>query len=384
MAIVYGAVGGVSIVALFVGGVVPGVMVGIGLMIYSYFTFSQTVRERSSFGDVARGRSERGATVDTVHHHRRHPGRVLHPDGGGMVAVVYTIVVVIPLLVRGHLRKLPEDFMKAAVLYSLPMMAVAGASALAYVIAYLRAPEAITVLVEAIAGTNPTLIMFLIVVALVIAGDFLDAIPTIVIAMPVIAGLVELGGIDPVHMGVVAIVTLAFGLITPPYGLALLLAATFAEVPFSQALVKALPIYVVFFVVISLLVLFPDLVLWLPGCLTLSSPAESRLVLVERLAGGVAKLTLNNPPLNLVTLGMTRQLIEALQELERDEAVRAVVVTGAGDRAFCAGSDVKEFAAVRDRVVEKKLARRTKPSGGSNPYPSPPSRPSRAWPTEGV
>ena len=83
MAIVYGAVGGVSIVALFVGGVVPGVMVGIGLMIYSYFTFSQTVRERSSFGDVARRRSWRGATVDTVHHHRRHPGRVLHPDGGG-------------------------------------------------------------------------------------------------------------------------------------------------------------------------------------------------------------------------------------------------------------------------------------------------------------
>jgi enoyl-CoA hydratase len=88
----------------------------------------------------------------------------------------------------------------------------------------------------------------------------------------------------------------------------------------------------------------------------LSNPAESRLVLVERLAGGVAKLTLNNPPLNLVTLEMTRQLIEALQELERDEAVRAVVVTGAGDKAFCAGSDVKEFAAVRDRVVEKKLA----------------------------
>ena len=66
-------------------------------------------------------------------------------------------------------------------------------------------------------------------------------------------------------MGVVAIVTLAFGLITPPYGLALLTTATFAEVPFSRALVKALPIYVVFFVVISLLVLFPDLVLWLPG-----------------------------------------------------------------------------------------------------------------------
>ena len=66
-------------------------------------------------------------------------------------------------------------------------------------------------------------------------------------------------------LGAVAIVTLAFGLITPPYGLALLLATTFAEVPFSRGLAKSLPIYVVFFVVISLLVLFPDLVLWLPG-----------------------------------------------------------------------------------------------------------------------
>jgi enoyl-CoA hydratase len=80
-------------------------------------------------------------------------------------------------------------------------------------------------------------------------------------------------------------------------------------------------------------------------------------VLVERPGEGIAKLTLNNPPLNLVTLEMTEQLMDALEELEGDEAVRAIVVTGAGDRAFCAGSDVKEFAEVRDRVVEKKLAR---------------------------
>jgi C4-dicarboxylate transporter, DctM subunit len=103
------------------------------------------------------------------------------------------------------------------------------------------------------------------VVALVVAGDFLDAIPTIVIALPVIAVLVDLGGIDPVQMGVVAIVTLAFGLITPPYGLSLLLASTFAEVPFSRALAKSVPIYAVFAIVISLLIFVPSLSLWLPG-----------------------------------------------------------------------------------------------------------------------
>jgi enoyl-CoA hydratase len=88
------------------------------------------------------------------------------------------------------------------------------------------------------------------------------------------------------------------------------------------------------------------------------------LVLVERSEGGVAKLTLNNPPLNLVTLEMAQRLIEVLEDLNRDGSVRAVVVTGAGDKAFCAGSDVKEFAAVRDRVVEKKLARENRAFGG--------------------
>jgi enoyl-CoA hydratase len=96
----------------------------------------------------------------------------------------------------------------------------------------------------------------------------------------------------------------------------------------------------------------------------LSRPAGNRYVLTERLGGGVAKLTLNNPPLNLVTLQMTERLIEALEELEGDEAVRAVVVTGAGDRAFCAGSDVAEFAGVRDRVVEKKLAKENRAFSG--------------------
>ncbi len=86
-------------------------------------------------------------------------------------------------------------------------------------------------------------------------------------------------------------------------------------------------------------------------------------VLVERLEQGVAQLTLNNPPLNLVTLEMTERLMDTLDELERRDSVRAVVVTGAGDRAFCAGSDVKEFADVRDRVVEKKLARENEAFG---------------------
>jgi enoyl-CoA hydratase len=72
---------------------------------------------------------------------------------------------------------------------------------------------------------------------------------------------------------------------------------------------------------------------------------------------GVAILTLDNPPLNLNTLTTLEQLRDACRILAADDRVRAVVITGKGTRAFCAGSDINEFASVREDVVPRKLAR---------------------------
>ena len=66
-------------------------------------------------------------------------------------------------------------------------------------------------------------------------------------------------------------------------------------------------------------------------------------------------VTLNNPPLNLVTLGLCRELRETLSKLEQDDEVRVIVLTGSGKRAFCVGSDIKEFPEVWDDVIGKKL-----------------------------
>jgi C4-dicarboxylate transporter, DctM subunit len=82
--------------------------------------------------------------------------------------------------------------------------------------------------------------------------------------MPIINKLTEIRNINPVHIGVVIIVTLAFGLITPPYGIALLMASKFVDVKFSTALVRSLPLYVVFFATIAFCIFFPEVVLWLP------------------------------------------------------------------------------------------------------------------------
>jgi C4-dicarboxylate transporter, DctM subunit len=266
MAVVYGAIGNVSIGGLFLAGVVPGVMIGIGLMIYSYFFGPIGVmKKRASFTEVAI--AARGAALPTVI-----PviimGGILTgwftPTEAGMIAAVYILIVLIPVLRPRHIVQLPRDFMYAGLLYSLPLGAVAAASAFGWMVAFLRGPDIVAGYITAYAGNDPMLIMLSLVVLFVIVGDFIDAVPAIIIFMPIINKLTEVGNINAVHMGVVIITTLVFGLITPPYGLSLLVASKYVGIPFGRALVRSLPLYIVFFVTIAFTVMAPKVVLWLP------------------------------------------------------------------------------------------------------------------------
>ena len=149
-------------------------------------------------------------------------------------------------------------------LYSIPLITIAAASAFGWMLAYLRGPAVVSGWIIVAAGNDPFLIMLLLVVLFVIVGDFIDAIPAIIIFMPIITELTKTSDINPVHMGVVIIVTLAFGLITPPYGIALLMASKFIGVRFGRAMFASFPIYIVFFATIAFCIFFPEVVLWLP------------------------------------------------------------------------------------------------------------------------
>jgi tripartite ATP-independent transporter DctM subunit len=266
MAVVYGATGNVSIAGLFLGGVVPGVLVGIGLMIYSHFFGPIGVKKRrSSFGEI--GEAAKAAALPMMI-----PiiimGGILTgwftPTEAGVVAVFYILFVAIPFINPRHIKRLPRDMALAGLLYAIPLITVAAASAFGWMLAYLRGPAVVSGWIASAAGNDAFMIMFLLVALFVIVGDFVDAIPAIIIFMPIIVDLTQNADINPVHMGVVIIVTLAFGLITPPYGIALLMASKFVEVPFATALWRSLPLYAVFFAAIAFCILFPDVVLWLP------------------------------------------------------------------------------------------------------------------------
>jgi C4-dicarboxylate transporter, DctM subunit len=266
LAVVYGAVGNVSIAGLFMGGVVPGLLIGFGLMIYCYFFGPVGFRRpRATFRQFA------GAAAEAVL-----PLMIpvillggittgwFTPTEAGVVAVAWILLVVIPLLNRGHLADLPIDFCHAGLIYSLPLITIAAAAAFGWMLAYLRGPIVVSGWIGALAGNDPHLVMLLLVAVFVIVGDFIEPIPAVIIFMPIVNELTREADINPVHMGVVLIATLAFGLITPPYGLALLMSSKFVGVRFARALRASLPIYVVFFATIAFTIYLPDVILWLP------------------------------------------------------------------------------------------------------------------------
>jgi len=266
MAIVYGATGNVSIGGLFLGGVVPGVLVGIGLMIYSFFFGPVGLKhKRATFGQFSTATKE--AAIPLVI-----PiiimGGILSgfftPTEAGVIAVAYIVFVAIPFLNYRHIVKLPRDMAMTGLLYSIPLITIGAASVFGWMLAFLRGPAVVSEWIANAAGNDPFMIMLLLVVLFVIVGDFIDAIPAIIIFMPIITDLTKNADINPVHMGVVIIVTLAFGLITPPYGLCLLMASKFIGVRFSKAMFASFPIYIIFLFAIAFSIFLPEVVLWLP------------------------------------------------------------------------------------------------------------------------
>src|SRR6202044_3663410 len=154
-AVVYGAVGNVSIAGLFMAGVVPGFMIGFGLMIYCYLVGPLRRRRASLFAVAVAAKDAALPLMIPV----ILMGGILTgwftPTEAGVVAVVWIIVVVIPLLNRGHLRNLPYDFCLAGLIFSLPLITIGAANAFGWMLAYLRGALVIADWITSLAGNDP-------------------------------------------------------------------------------------------------------------------------------------------------------------------------------------------------------------------------------------
>jgi tripartite ATP-independent transporter DctM subunit len=270
--VVYGATAGVSIGALLIGGLVPGIMMGLALMIQSHvFAVRHDFpREHPSFLGVraiGRGLKEAawplGVPVIIV---AGMVGGVFTPTESASVAAVYALFVTLFVLRSLTFRSLPRLFAESAVQFSQVLFCLAAASIFGWVLAFYQVPELVT---EFVLGftRDRLVVMLLIVLTNIFLGTFMDALPAILIFVPIIHPLAVEVGIHPVHLGVIVVMTQAFGLLTPPLGMCAMTACAVAGVPLAR-IQKLLHIMMLpLLAVIAICALLPWTVLILPRLL---------------------------------------------------------------------------------------------------------------------
>ena len=147
------------------------------------------------------------------------------------------------------------------------MLFLVGTSvAFSWVLAYAQAPQAVTAALLELSG-NPVVLLLLMNLTLLVVGTFLDMTPAVLIFTPIFLPVVTELGVDPVHFGIVMVMNLCIGLCTPPVGSVLFVGCAVGRTPVARVVRPLLPMYLAMLVALALVILFPDLSLWLPGLL---------------------------------------------------------------------------------------------------------------------
>ena len=237
--VIYGATAGVSTGALLLGGILPGVLMGLALMVQSHFFAVKYdfPREHPRFlgmRAVGQGLKEAawpmGVPVIIV---AGMVGGVFTPTESAAVAAVYALFVTLFVLRTLRWRALPKLFGETTIQFSQILFCVGGATIFGWILAYYQVPDMVS---DFILGftRDKLVVMLLIVVLNVVLGTFMDAIPAILIFVPILHPLGVEVGIHPVHLGVVVVMTQAFGLLTPPLGMSAMTACAVAGIPLSR------------------------------------------------------------------------------------------------------------------------------------------------------
>jgi tripartite ATP-independent transporter DctM subunit len=179
------------------------------------------------------------------------------------IAVLYAAGLTMLVYREMDLKGLHHALLETGRLTGVALFCVGTASAFGWLLAYYQIPKALLAGV-ATWGMGPIATGFFIAGVFLVVGCFLDAIPAIVIVGTVLEPLAKSVGMDPIHFAIVGIVALAFGLVTPPYGLCLMISAHVAKMRIVDALKDVMIMLIPMFVVLALIIIFPQIPLFLP------------------------------------------------------------------------------------------------------------------------
>jgi tripartite ATP-independent transporter DctM subunit len=261
--IIFGVAAGLSISKLFLAGIVPGILIGVGLAVAWWWE----VRGETTVTPPKASRAEViHAFVDGIWALML-PGIIIFglkfgiftPTEAAVVCAVYALFVAMFIYKELKWGDLYHVFAAAAETTAVVMFLVAAALVSAWLITIAELPAQVASLLEPFMG-NKTILMLAMMVLVVIVGTALDMTPTILILTPVLMPIVKQAGIDPIYFGVLFIINNSIGLITPPVGTVLNVVCGVAKIKMDDIIRGVWPFMIAQLIVLFLLVAFPILV----------------------------------------------------------------------------------------------------------------------------
>jgi tripartite ATP-independent transporter DctM subunit len=262
--ILFGVIGGVSISKLFLAGIFPGILMGLALVItWSIVARKDQVKVAEKVPLARRLRVTLNAFWSYLLAVTIIGGMkmgIFTPTEAAVVAVVYSLFVGLFIYREIKLRQLYGIILAAAKTSSVVMFLVAAALISAWLITVAQIPNQIVEMLKPFLD-NPTLLLVMLMILVMIVGTALDFAPTVLILTPVLMPLVKQAGIDPVYFGVLFIINNAIGLLTPPVGTVLNVVCGVGRIPMHDVIRGVMPFLVSQVVVMGALIAFPSLVM---------------------------------------------------------------------------------------------------------------------------
>ncbi|BCS99160.1 hypothetical protein DSLASN_47920 [Desulfoluna limicola] len=267
--IIYGTTAGVSVGDLFIAGVIPGLFVGACLMLCSYILSKK-------YGFTGSGKrapmSEVFSSLKAALPALMVPlivlggiyGGFTTPTEAGVIAVVYSLIMEGLILRTLSWKKIADVFTGTALTTSSIFLVVATATALGQILLFYNLPNQLVDILTGISD-NRYILIPIILLFLLVMGTFMDALANILILTPLLLPVVKHLGMDPIHFGIVMIVTSSMGFLTPPVGVNLFVGCSISGLSIEKLSAAVLPFLFTMVLALLAIVFVPGLALWLPG-----------------------------------------------------------------------------------------------------------------------
>ena len=268
--VVYAGIANVGTGALFMTGLVPGIMLGLAMMLvvvlYSKkknFPKGEKVPAKEVMRQIWTSLPALLTPIILI-------GGIVTglftPTESAAVACVYALIIGIFFYHTIKISRIPAILIETMKLSSLSLFALAAANALGELMSYYQLNEKVQGIFVGMPGGK---LVFLVVVVLffMFVGTFMDAVPAMILFVPIILPSATALGVSPIILGLIVVVTLALGLVTPPYGLCLLLAGSISGISIEESFKGVLPYFLSSIAVLALMIVFSDVFLAIPTAL---------------------------------------------------------------------------------------------------------------------